>query len=259
MGKKIVTILLTIGFIALPFAFSYGENDPREHLEKGIEYERRGIQAAALKEYELAIVIDPNYNDALFNAGLIYVRGKQWSKAIDTLERVTRLNPNDGAAHYHLAVAYFGLGKYHDAIKSNDRSVKLGYMVQVPLRSLLELYRYKEIDFEYTPTLTSQREKVIIKINGNPMGTETLIRDTLSSLEIQENVSKKGIFKGVNVEFIKREDDTNGWVEKWTVLSSSGSQNQYMVIFVPSRQGGTDIQVREIKEGADQTVIIDMR
>lgn len=238
---------------------TYAQNNPSELVQKGIDYERTGMIDAALELYEKAITLDPNHNNALFNAAIIYLRNKnQDQKAADYLERVVILNPQDGEAYYNLAIAYFKLQQYSKAIEYNDKSLKLNYAGTEQFRSWLEPYRYKEIDFEYMPLLAPQQGKVYIKIKGNPPEDKILIRDTIKNLEAFENVPQKGMFTSIIVEFIRWEDEGNTHHEKWIVAGNDNKQTPYMIQYTTSPQGGTDILIKEIKD-AEHRVLIEIR
>lgn len=245
-SMRISKIFLVTTFTILLPGLTFAQNNPKEYLQKGIEYERVGKISAATEEYKKAIDLDPNYSDALFNLGIIYLRKKQWSDAIGLLKRVVDLGPSDGGAYYNLAVASFALGKIPLAVEYNNKSLKLGYPGTIEFRNWLEPYVYKESDFEYIPTLAPQKDKVIIKIKGNPQGDKVLISGTLAKLEILEGVYREGMFKSVIVDFVQREDESESGIEKWTVIGSDNSKNQYMVKFSRNHEiGGTDILISE--------------
>lgn len=230
--------------VLFPFVLIYAQNSPQDHLQQGLKYEYQGMLDKALEEYEKAIALDPNYSDALYNAGILYFRAQKWEDSIRCLERVVTLNPSDGEAYYNLSVAYFGLERYNDAIRAHDKSIELGFSGKAQFRSALEPYRYKEIDFEYTPLLTDEKEKMIIKIKGNPLGDKLLMHDTIKNLETFDHHFRKGMFKNVNVEFIRWEKGKSR-IEKWTIIRDDNTQKPYWVRYIPDPQGGTHLVISE--------------
>ena len=234
------------------------QDTPREVLQKGIDYEKMGMIDEALEQYERAIALNFNLSDALFNAAIIYLRKDQPQKAADYLKRVVSSSPQDGEAYYNLSVAYFRLQQYSKAIENNDLSLKLNYPGTEEFRGWLEPHRNKEIDFEYSPLLATQQHKVFVKIRGNPQGDQILIKDTLKNLESFEGVSRKGMFKSIDVEFIRWEDDGNARYEKWIITGNDNKQTPYMIKYTKSPQGGTDILISELKD-AEQTFTIEIK
>lgn len=256
-------IIYSIILLALfPFGLVYAQNSPKDHLQQGLKYEYQGMLDKALEEYEKAIALDPNYSDALYNAGILYFRAQKWEDSIRCLERVVTLNPSDGEAYYNLSVAYFGLERYNDAIRAHDKSIELGFLGKAEFRSLIEPYRYKEIDFEYTPLLTDGKEKMIIKIKGNPTGDKLLIYDTIKNLETFDHHFRKGMFKNVNVEFIRWEKDGETHIEKWTIIRDDNTQKPYWVRYIPDPQRGTKLLIsekEELPESGQEKIIIEIR
>jgi tetratricopeptide (TPR) repeat protein len=241
--KKYITAM-TILFLSLS-SIAYALDDAAIYDAKGREFERSGMYDAALQEYEKAIALDSSYSNALFNAGRMYFLKKEFQKAIDTFNRVVILKPNDGEAYFFIGGAYEALDKYSDAIKNNDKALELKYPRAIEQAKHLEPYSYKEINFEYIPILTKQKEKVFLRIKGNPIGSRELISDILNKIEILAGTSRKGMFNIVNVEFIRWESEYICF-EKWTV-SINDEQHDYMVKLTKTpQQGGTDILISEM-------------
>lgn len=50
-----------------------------------------------------------------------------------------------------------------------------------------------------------------------------------------------------NIEVLEQPDSAGIWKEKWTVTCDDGAQKSFDVLFTPSKQGGTDINVTSSK------------
>lgn len=120
----------------------------------------------------------------------------------------------------------------------------------------LEEARYK---LEYQPTLLS--DKVVIEISGKLIADRILLRDTLRSLEILENVSKRGMFTKIYMEKPTKGEFPNSIVQRWVVTGGDGKVRTYLISFTPSPQGGTDITIMEEKKNSKNSpkIIIDIR
>lgn len=107
----------------------------------------------------------------------------------------------------------------------------------------MEGFRYREYDFLYHPLLDKNNKEVIIKIKGNPQGNDILFRDVIQSLEPLEYIADKGIFREIDIEFIRWQGDDT-WFEEWTVRKENVG-NKYMIEFIRnSTIGGTGVIIR---------------
>jgi tetratricopeptide (TPR) repeat protein len=67
--------------------------------------------ALARKLVESALAVDPNLPDAQFQMGVILQDSQDWKGSIPYLERAVKLKPDYAQAHYHLARAYWRVGR----------------------------------------------------------------------------------------------------------------------------------------------------
>ncbi|MGI9107212.1 MAG: tetratricopeptide repeat protein [Pyrinomonadaceae bacterium] len=71
--------------------------------------EASDAHAAAIKAFEEAVKIKPDYWEAHYNMGLVYSRTEQYPKAIEAFKKTLSLNPEYAPAHYNLGLVYFFL------------------------------------------------------------------------------------------------------------------------------------------------------
>jgi tetratricopeptide (TPR) repeat protein len=71
----------------------------------------------AIEHFGKAAQLDPNFADALIGYGRSLTAGGKPEEAIAPLERAAKLQPNNPAVHYHLAIALRRAGKRDDADK----------------------------------------------------------------------------------------------------------------------------------------------
>lgn len=69
----------------------------------------------ALNLLNQAIALDPQHERSLFYKGLVYLAQKKPQEAIEPLETIHQLQPNDLDIQHHLGVAYFAAGNYEKA------------------------------------------------------------------------------------------------------------------------------------------------
>ena len=100
-------------------------NTAKSHYHKGIIYYEKKLYELAIKEYDQAIALDPNYVDAYVNRGLVYSLLEDYNQAITDYGRAIALDPNYALPYYNRGVIYGGLGQYLDAIYNYNRAIKL--------------------------------------------------------------------------------------------------------------------------------------
>jgi Flp pilus assembly protein TadD len=88
-------------------------------------YAERGELVRALQLARVAhnkLPGDPRVNDTL---GWVYVKQKLYEMALAPLQKSVSLRPDNAQYHYHLGVAYAGLGQKGNARKSLERALQL--------------------------------------------------------------------------------------------------------------------------------------
>ena len=83
-----------------------------------------------------ALALDPQHERSLFYLGLVYLGKENPKKAIEPLETVHQLRPNDLNIQHHLGVAHFAAGNYDKAnpfletvFENNPDTENMGYYV----------------------------------------------------------------------------------------------------------------------------------
>jgi tetratricopeptide (TPR) repeat protein len=70
----------------------------------------------AVREYEKALLLDPNNLNALNSLGVCHANLGQLGQAVETFQRVLALSPEDFMASFNLGFSYAGLGEREKAI-----------------------------------------------------------------------------------------------------------------------------------------------
>jgi adenylate cyclase len=79
----------------------------------------------AMKAFDKAIEIDPNYARAYAQRGIIYNEWRQYLKALKESEQAIKLDPNLAWGFNCRGVAYTGLMNYQEAIQDFNRALEL--------------------------------------------------------------------------------------------------------------------------------------
>ena len=84
-----------------------------------------GRREEALKHFQGALELRPDFPEAALAVGRIRVQARQYAEAIPLLERVVGMEPNNEAAHYSLMLAYRNSGQMDKARREQQELQKL--------------------------------------------------------------------------------------------------------------------------------------
>ncbi|MFH1601764.1 MAG: tetratricopeptide repeat protein [Candidatus Shapirobacteria bacterium] len=143
----------------------------QNHNNLGDYYGRQGDFEKAIKEFKIAIEIQPNYADAYHNLANIYLQINQVDLATQSYQKALELNPNLWQSHQNLAAIYFDQGKIDLAQKEIEEGLKIDPQNSSLYLNLGQIYiKLDEIDkakealyksIEYDP----QNQKAIEWLN----------------------------------------------------------------------------------------------
>lgn len=94
-------------------------------LAQARQLHREGRLAAAAQLCARVLEFQPAHDEALRQAGLIALAARQYPRALELFERLTRARPDDAAAHNHRGIAFAALGEHAAAIASYDRAIAI--------------------------------------------------------------------------------------------------------------------------------------
>lgn len=101
--------------------------------------------------YEHVLKHDPESVNVLRALGELLARKGQWSRSLEVEQRLIRLRPQDGIAHYNLACSLAMQGSASQAIDALSRAIDYGYRdfghleVDPDLESLRQLPAYRAL------------------------------------------------------------------------------------------------------------------
>ena len=87
------------------------------HSSRGGCNAQLGNLAGAISDFDVAILLDPEYPDAHFNRGLTYAEMGEHLRAVEDLSRALELEPGQAVAHYERGLAYRDLGETDPALE----------------------------------------------------------------------------------------------------------------------------------------------
>jgi tetratricopeptide (TPR) repeat protein len=110
-------------------AFREGSaKDPVLHNKVGIAYHQLLQLNQARKEYEIAVKLKPDYEEAINNIGTIYYAQKSYRRAVTWFSRALKLAPEDAksaAVYVNLGSAWFSRKNYERAQQAFQTAVRL--------------------------------------------------------------------------------------------------------------------------------------
>ena len=102
-----------------------GVEEDKNYVAKGVKYLEDGDVLKAIRNFDMAIKNEPSNPDNYITLGQVYIRLKNYPRAIDTLSAATRVSPLNGEVYYLLAVSQRLNGDLKGALESAQRSVIL--------------------------------------------------------------------------------------------------------------------------------------
>lgn len=101
-------------------AADYGQHVPkaaRQEFDKGVKSDRDGKSEDAIRHYNKAVELAPDFSLARNNLGSAYLAKSQFPQAQEQFEKVIQGNPSSAAAYFNLANLYLLRSDYG---KAND-------------------------------------------------------------------------------------------------------------------------------------------
>lgn len=94
-------------------------------VKKGYAHFHSGEYTVAVSAYDKALEIDVNNADAWNLKGLAYYKMKNYDKAIECCEKAIDIDPNDGMSWYNKACYMTLIGKVDDGLEALKRSIEI--------------------------------------------------------------------------------------------------------------------------------------
>jgi tetratricopeptide (TPR) repeat protein len=113
--------------------FEFVIHRPFDNYYRSVAYLNLGVISfmedrpdQAIKYYESALQLTPDYPEAYFNMGAAYYKQENLRKAEETFLKAIELQPGYGRAHYSLGFVYLDQQKYDLAGKHAEKAEQYG-------------------------------------------------------------------------------------------------------------------------------------
>ncbi len=100
-------------------------SSPNAHNNLGDVYGRLGDKQAALREFQRAIELKPNYGDAYHNLANTYMELNQPDKALENYQNALKFNPSLWQSYQNIAAIYFNQKNYDLAIQNMQKAISV--------------------------------------------------------------------------------------------------------------------------------------
>jgi Tfp pilus assembly protein PilF len=104
---------------------SRNELDAQVHNNLGLLYRDRGLGAEAMREFQRALIISPQYSTARNNLGVVLMAGARLDEAATEFRRVLAQDPRDIDARVNLALVEKAAGRPEQARESLLRALTI--------------------------------------------------------------------------------------------------------------------------------------
>jgi tetratricopeptide (TPR) repeat protein len=89
--------------------------DPAQIFQHGQNALNREQLDVAERDFRQVLVVDPKAGSAYANLGVVYMRRKQWAKALEVLHQAERLMPQVAGIRLNIGLAYYRQSEYAKA------------------------------------------------------------------------------------------------------------------------------------------------
>lgn len=117
--------MVAICFLLLNSSIAQTTKTAKEYNTEGISLQDSEKYTEALAAFKKAIAKDPNYKEALYNAGWTSNELKKYSEALTYLQKAKALWPNEAKVYLELGYAYENTSKKTEAIESYNKCLQI--------------------------------------------------------------------------------------------------------------------------------------
>ncbi|KAM6462023.1 tetratricopeptide repeat protein 6 isoform 2-T2 [Liasis olivaceus] len=165
---------------------------------RGVINQFMGYLNCAMRDYQQAITIDPNYALAYFNAANIYFLNKQFSQANDYYTKALMLDSENESAFLNRAITNTLLRNFEEAKADFEKAICLSpfsaaiYFNKANLYSMLQQYEQAEEDISKALSIQPY-DALMYKLRADIRGKMGLIKEAIAdykkAISIQELIS----------------------------------------------------------------------
>jgi len=104
--------------------FKSDEEKIKELIQNGVEFANKNENEKAVKEFQKALKIDPENEEAMYNLACTYSDMGEYLKSYELFKTIINKNPKNINAFNNLALMYARQGKYNDALYIYEKGIE---------------------------------------------------------------------------------------------------------------------------------------
>src|SRR5271168_3016151 len=116
--------LLFLPVAAAPASAFDAKQDPAQLFQRGQEALNHAELDEAERDFKAVLALDPQSGAAYANLGVIYMRRKQWTKALETLHQAEQRMPRVAGIRLNIGLAYYRQNEFQQAIPPFESVVR---------------------------------------------------------------------------------------------------------------------------------------
>lgn len=139
MKKNYLIRGVLFGFLLLNMPSVWAQT-AQEFVHLGNVSGRQEKYKEAVRYYTKAIKADPNYANAYYNRGYVYIEMRKYKLAVTDLDRSIEIDPDYAPAYHLRGVAFYlkkmygqAIANYNEAIQLEPQKYKILYQPHEPL------------------------------------------------------------------------------------------------------------------------------
>jgi tetratricopeptide (TPR) repeat protein len=96
-----------------------------EYFKNGTEFLNKFQFEKSIVEFRKALKIDPEFEKAYCNLGVVYIYMERYNDAINELNKATNIDSKFKEAHFNLGLAYYELDRFEDAKNAVHKALQI--------------------------------------------------------------------------------------------------------------------------------------
>ena len=168
-----VILVASVGVssILVPSAFSDSHIAKAEfYFQEGLADLKFGEYKKAIRHFDQALNLDPNYLDAYINKGIAFHEMENFEEAISNYDKVLEIDPDNSVALNNKGYVFSKMKKYDEAVPFYNRALETDPTYLDAIYNLADAYRklwYCEESIIYYDKIIEERASIF---EGCPLG-----------------------------------------------------------------------------------------
>ncbi len=117
--------ILVFAFLICSFAAT--AQTAQDYFRDGLKKHKEKDYKGAIKEYNKAIKMIPNYRDAFYNRGTSQMELKNYEEASTDFTKVIEIDPKYAKAYFSRAYLTFNAGNHQEALPDLDTAIQIDF------------------------------------------------------------------------------------------------------------------------------------